>query len=119
MSIGEQIKELLHARKITQKQLAKELNIPPTTLSGYIRDFREPDAETLKIIANYFDVTIDYLLCFNLAAVSQNEKFLNASEVELLGVYRRLKWEYQRLLIEHGKLMDNFQEKKRLRIKNA
>ena len=110
MSIGEQIKELLHEMKITQKQLAEDLNIPPTTLSGYVRDFREPDAETLKLIATYFNVTVDYLLCFNLAPVSHYEKTLSIKEVELLSVYRRLKREYQKLLIEQGKLMATIQE---------
>ena len=109
MSIGEQIKKLLYEMKITQKQLAEDLKIPPTTLSGYVRNFREPDAETLKLLATYFNVTVDYLLCFNLAPVSQNEKSLSIKEVELLSIYRRLKREYQKLLIEQGKLMTTIQ----------
>ena len=112
MSIGEQIKELLYEQKITQKQLAQDLNIPVTTLNGYIRDFREPDVAMLKSIATYFNVTIDYLLDFNLAQSTPGEKSLNAPEMELLRVYRCLKKEQQELLYEKGKLMLKLDAKK-------
>ena len=112
MSIGEQIKELLYERKISQKQLAIDLNIPPTTLSGYIRDFREPDAEMLKSIASYFNVTVDYLLDFNLAT-PKNENTLNVNETKLIKIYRCLTAEQQELLIEQGKLLIKMKNKKR------
>ena len=113
MSIGEQIKELLHERNITQKQLAKDLHIPPTTLNGYVRDFREPDVETLKIIATYFDVTVDYLLGFNQTPMLINDKSLSASEIELFKNYRRLKSDNRKLLVEQSKLMVTLTDCKR------
>lgn len=47
---------------IPQKQLALELNIASTTMNGYINNRREPEHKILKQIANYFHVSIDYLL---------------------------------------------------------
>ncbi|UKS25059.1 helix-turn-helix domain-containing protein [Paenibacillus sp. HWE-109] len=47
---------------LTQKDLATKLGIARTTYSGYENGAREPDLETLKRIADYFDVTLDYLL---------------------------------------------------------
>lgn len=47
---------------MSQKDLAKELGLPNQNISNYEREFRHPDYETLKMIANYFNVTTDYLL---------------------------------------------------------
>lgn len=62
LSLGEQLKAVLDEHKLTQKELAKKLNIAPTTLNGYISNKREPDLETLKNISAALGVTVDYLL---------------------------------------------------------
>jgi len=50
------------ARGLTQQELAKYLGISPVTISGYENGHREPTIEMLERIADYFDVTVDYLL---------------------------------------------------------
>ena len=64
MKFGEFLRELLEDNDITQKQLAADLNLAPTTIGNYIRCFREPDFAILKLFATYFNVTTDYLLDF-------------------------------------------------------
>jgi transcriptional regulator with XRE-family HTH domain len=60
--LGMRIKELRKENSITQKELAKILNIQNTTLSQYENDINEPN-DNIKIkIADYFNVSIDYLL---------------------------------------------------------
>lgn len=61
-SFGEKLKVILDENKITQKELAKNLNIAPTTLNGYISNKREPDLKTVRAIAETLGVTTDYLL---------------------------------------------------------
>ena len=39
-----------------------ELNIAQNTLSQYETGIREPDLSTLKNLADYFNVSVDYLL---------------------------------------------------------
>ena len=56
------IKELREQRKLTQVKLAFELGLTQTALSRYETDERDIDCDTLKKIADYFDVSIDYLL---------------------------------------------------------
>ena len=46
----------------TQDTLAKALKISRTAISMYERGNREPDFETLEIIADFFNVDMDYLL---------------------------------------------------------
>ena len=49
-------------RNITQLKLALDLNVNQNTISRYETGAREADYATLIRIANYFNVSIDYLL---------------------------------------------------------
>ncbi|MBX6333744.1 helix-turn-helix domain-containing protein [Candidatus Saccharibacteria bacterium] len=62
MTLGNRLRALREKRKLTQKELAEKLNIPNQNISNYERDFRQPDYETLQTLADFFDVTTDYLL---------------------------------------------------------
>lgn len=59
---SKRIEKLREKEKITQKSLAVKLGIARTTYSGYENGAREPDLETLKKIADYFEVSIDFLV---------------------------------------------------------
>lgn len=56
------IKELRKAKKLTQTQLARLFNISQQTLSGWENGLFEPDQKTVFKIADYFGVSVDYLL---------------------------------------------------------
>ena len=56
------LKELRLNSGITQKQLANHLRIAQNTLSYWENEKYEPDSENLAAIADYFDVSVDYLL---------------------------------------------------------
>ena len=62
MEYGEVLREILEERGISQKKMAEDLNMAVSTLGNYIRDNREPDFKTLKRMADYFQVSVDYLL---------------------------------------------------------
>lgn len=85
LSLGENLKAVLDEQKATQKDLAKKLNIAPTTLNGYISNKREPDLETLKNIAQALGVTVDYLL-----GVEGGMIDLSAKEEALIWQLRRM-----------------------------
>lgn len=59
---GERIRQLRKEKNMTLRDLSDELAIPFTTLGNYEREDREPNIETLDAIANYFDVSFDYLM---------------------------------------------------------
>lgn len=56
------LKLLRNEMDLTQEQLSEKLNIARTTVSAYETGNREPDFETLELIADFFNVDIDYLL---------------------------------------------------------
>ena len=56
------LKELRKLRKMTQQRLAIELNMNKNTISRYESGEREADYQTLIRFADFFNVSIDYLL---------------------------------------------------------
>lgn len=56
------IKELRENRRLIQAILASELNITQQSLSKYERDITTIKIDILKSIAEYFNITTDYLL---------------------------------------------------------
>lgn len=56
------LRELRKKRKISQLKLALDLNMNQNTISRYENMERQADYETLILFANYFGVTLDYLL---------------------------------------------------------
>lgn len=56
------LKALRTSHHLTQDELSKKLQISRSTIGMYEKGAREPDFETLELIADYFNVDIDYLL---------------------------------------------------------
>lgn len=56
------LKELRVASRITQVKLAMDLNLSQHSISRYETGEREADYDTLVAIADYFNVSLDYLL---------------------------------------------------------
>lgn len=107
MSFGENLRTLIEERKLTQKEVAKHLNIAPSTLGSYVQNVREPDFATIKLIAEYFDVSIDYLLDYNLNLNSTWQ------ENELLRIFRSLTQEQQYICIEQCKVFVRMNSEKK------
>ncbi len=55
------LKELRKQKKLTQVEIAKILNMAQTTYAGYETEQREPSIDTLKQIADFYNVSLDYL----------------------------------------------------------
>ncbi len=56
------LKELRKSRGISQLKLAIDLNMNQNSISRYENGDREADYATLVRFADYFDVSVDYLL---------------------------------------------------------
>ena len=48
---------------LKQSDLAKALNVGKSTISAYEKDKAKPSVDTAILIADYFDVSLDYLMC--------------------------------------------------------
>ena len=58
----ENLKRLRTSCNLTQKEMADKLGMNQQTYANYETGRREPDFDTLKEIASYFNVSIDFLL---------------------------------------------------------
>ncbi len=99
MDFSTRLKELLRDRQLLQKDFATAINIAPSTVGNYTQGTREPDFETLKRIASYFHVSLDYLLGNEINSVESE------AENELLQLYRILDDKQKAFLLEQAKFL--------------
>lgn len=57
------LKELRKAKNLSQNDVAKSIYTSQQNYSRYENEEIEPDYDTLKKLAEFFDVSIDYILC--------------------------------------------------------
>ncbi|MNC02420.1 helix-turn-helix protein [compost metagenome] len=71
--IAKQIKRLMKENKITRLKLSNDTGIPYTTLTQIINGrTKNPQVRALETIAEYFQVSMDYLLGKSITAVIEN-----------------------------------------------
>ncbi len=95
MSFALKLKELREEKGLSQAQLARELNVGTGSVGMWESTQRTPPIKRMKLIANYFGITVDELL-----DVTPDERAAGASptrrtiitpiEDDLLHVFRRL-----------------------------
>lgn len=61
-TFGDRLKTLRKERNLTQEELANMFFLNKSSVSRYERDNQMPESDTLQKIADYFKVTVDYLL---------------------------------------------------------
>ncbi len=59
---AERLKELREENKLSQMQLAKATGLSQTAIGHWENEERIPNAKAVVTLADYFDVTTDYLL---------------------------------------------------------
>lgn len=114
MTFGQKLQILLDEKDISQKQLADALNLHDSTVRNYVRDLREPDFSTLKLIAGYFDVSLDYLLSF-----SKPYAGISDEEMEFLRIFRMLSKEQRQIYIQQGKAFVSSNLKKKTTLSSS
>lgn len=87
------IRELRLEKGLRQRDVAEKLGISAQSLGYYENWVNKPDPEMLIKLADFFEVSIDYLLCredeYGVIATSRVSQY-TADEKELIKDYRRL-----------------------------
>lgn len=77
------LKELRKENKKSQEDISKYLNVARTTYIGYEQQTSEPTIDTLCKLADYYDVSLDYLVgreyANEFAYLSEQEKIIVAT----------------------------------------
>lgn len=77
------LKELRKSKKISQTQIAKEIGTTQNGYSKYELEQVEPNIETLKKIADYYGVSLDYLCEHETKSVAE---FGQLSEAQIIAI---------------------------------
>jgi len=89
------IKELRTGRGMKQTDLARQLGVTQGALSGWENENYEPDIKALKKMAEIFGVSVDYILCLTLVALSAPKGYDRLTEderqeiEEIIAIYNR------------------------------
>jgi len=88
IKIGEKIKELRKKADVKQEKFAEYLGVSAQAVSKWEVEGCYPDIELLPTIANFFNISIDELMCFD---VMKNQEKINAI-IQQAGAERSKKW---------------------------
>jgi len=80
-NLSYKIKYLRKSKKITQTDLANAIGVTKSIVSAYETGIRQPSLESLVKIAQYFDVTMDYM--FDL---DSNQSIINRELIDITGL---------------------------------
>lgn len=91
MTLGERLKEARKLKGYTQMEAASKLGITNGALSGYERNYRDPDTEMLKKLANLYEVSTEWLLGNSSLKSKSNKK----DELDIAKRMEQLRYDLQ------------------------
>ena len=103
------LKEILNEKGIKAKEIAKEIGVSESTMSLYINEKREPNLKTLCHIADYLNVSTDYILnqespttnitnisfANNIKNFRKNKRYTQQQIAEKIGISRQAYANYE------------------------
>ncbi len=108
MDIGKKIRTLRQHAGLSQVELAKIIGVSKSTMSNYERNYSIPDPDIVVALANYFNVTIDFLYDLENSPIHPNitkenslyntKTSLSKDENTVLAYYNRLSEENKDLI---------------------
>ena len=105
MDFGNTLKTLRETNHVTQGQLAKFLRVSRPTIAGYETKNHQPDFERLIKIAEYFHVSIDYLIK-GTALEDRTPIKENTINQEVMASYQRLSIESKQNVLRYIRLLE-------------
>ncbi|MBO5059845.1 MAG: helix-turn-helix transcriptional regulator [Clostridia bacterium] len=89
--LSERLKELRKRNNISQNALAKQMNLTRATINAWEMGINYPTAQSLIMLADFFNVTSDYILgldsveTINISKLNDAEKKMICDMVKYLG----------------------------------
>lgn len=93
--------EIRKEHKISQSELAKQIGYSQNMISQWENGTRDPNTETLKILANYFGVSVDYLI----GRDKNTPEHLSKIDKEIIDIYGQLPEDKRKQAIEFAKFL--------------
>ena len=92
----EELRRLRKRAKLSQTELAEAINVSQSAVAGWENGARKPDLDMIARIADFFEVSIDELLCVTVSSATiRGAITLDDEEKILIANYRKALPEYQ------------------------
>lgn len=89
--LGSKLKKARENKRFTQQEVAIKLGVTNGTISGYERNYRDPDTDILNRMADLYEVSLDWL---NGRDKKENDSYSLPEEV-ILNVIKEAEAEYK------------------------
>lgn len=113
MNFIDRLNELIREKGINNKKLLDDLKLGKNSIINWTQRGNVPNGETLKRIADYFNVSIDYLLgktSMKKSAI-ETDNGLSENGIKLLNMFKDLSPEAQVKVVELAELLKQRHEK--------
>jgi transcriptional regulator with XRE-family HTH domain len=90
MDFSKRLVDLREQKNMKQKELANIVGLQSSAISKYEKGNTQPNLETLVKLAEFFSVTVDYLLGVSSIENPYSEDKFTPKEAELIAKYRKL-----------------------------
>ena len=90
MEFGHRLKELRQQKGLTQADLANLLELGATAISNYEANRNEPAYDKLIQLADYFDVSCDYLLGKSDNFLPVRGEVIDRDMIEIFNLYQQM-----------------------------
>ena len=102
------IKNNRNEKKMNKQEIANELQKTKSSINMYERGERQPNFETLELIADYFNVDIDYLL----GRTDKTTKIIDPSITTIEFTSKDYTRDELDRLLEYAKFLKSIRERK-------
>lgn len=101
------LKQLRTAREMSQKDLAAVLHVSRSTIAGYESRQKQPDYDKLVQIADYYGVTVDFLLTGRTAPRTTEPQLISNRELDALFLesFHELTYSQKQRVLEYARLL--------------
>ncbi|MGF6990381.1 transcriptional regulator with XRE-family HTH domain [Lachnospiraceae bacterium PM6-15] len=117
MDLGSKISNLRKKLKMNQREFAKAIGVSNGAVAMWETNKRQPDLETLLKLANFFNVSTDYLLGKEQTPTniiteldSPSEKAFSQEEQDVINYFRQLDKEDRQWIV--GQMLDLIRKNK-------
>lgn len=94
MSFGKLLKNLLDDQQMAQAELASAIGYTQRAISKWVNEQAEPSETAIKLVADFFNVSTDYLLGrtddFGSVIASPTAPILSEEESNLLALFHKM-----------------------------
>lgn len=97
--ISNRIDNLLTQMQMKRTDLARATNIPVSTIKNWINEGSTPSADAAFKVANYFGITVEWLVTGKNSENKKQDVILSDQENSLIDIYRKLDERDQNALI--------------------